>query len=237
MEDWFTRKYDGDYSPELSEKVRSTFNNSASLTEAFFGLHAQFDMLIEEYDVFLGDGEKQAFSVEWTAFSILEAVDEATDLAKKQNSPAWPALMSIAAAMRAMVRTVPIMPSTEFEQNEGEGIPPGLYALTQNEAVRPVDLVVAAIAEDLSSATLVNSAVMAERARCESFVKDRIKDVLGDKDPDDLDSANGWAYEQFERVRREISMETEDETESFSGAAEESAGDSDVDPPSSGVGA
>lgn len=204
--DYYTRKYEDAYSVELTERVRATFEGNDSITEAFFALHSQFDSLIEEHDVFLNDGEHQVQD-DWTPELVIAAVDEAATLARQQNSPAWPALTAIAVAMRCMVRTACIMPETEFKQDEAEGIPPGLFALMQKEDARPIDLVVSAIAEDMSKDSLVNAAVLAERARCEAFVKDRIDDLLVGRPPEDLGSEEGWFYEQLERVRSEIACE------------------------------
>lgn len=240
---WFTREIERAYNPVLIERIQKHFGGSVALTEAFCALHGQFDMLIDEFDVFLGDGEKQT-QEDWRPEGVLEAVDEAAKLARDQNSPVWPHLAAIATSMRAMFRVVPIMPSTEFKQDEAEGVPPGLFALLQKKDARPVDLVVAAVSDDFSSDALVGSAVLAERARCESVVKDRIKDLFGDDKLEDLDSEEGWVYEQLERARSEIARDQEEAAqEDFGGdlveqrteLAEEAADSGEIDPPSSGA--
>ncbi len=206
VEDHYIRTYEDVYSVELVEQVRSLFEGDAPLTEAFFALHGQLDMLVEEHDVRLSDGEKQVQD-NWNPELVLEAVDEVVMLAKQQNSPAWPSIMAIAAAMRVIVRTVPIMPPTEFPQDEAAGIPPGLFALMQREDTRPFEFAVAAVSNDLPPESMVGAAVLAERVRCEAAVKERIKDVAGDKSPDELDPEVGWTYEQLERARAEIACE------------------------------
>lgn len=205
-EDYYTRKYEGDYSVELTEKVRAHLNDDPATTEAFFALHAQLDMLVEEHGVFLHDGEHQVQD-DWTPDLVLMAVDEASALARQQNSPAWPAMTAIASAMRIMIRTASVVPSTEFKQDESAGVPPGLYALIQKEDCRPIDIAFAALVGDVSEESVLASAVAAERARCESHVKDRIEDLLVGRQPDELGSEEGWCYEQFERVRSEIACE------------------------------
>ena len=235
MENWFTRKYEGDYSVDLIEKVRALFEGSESITEAFFALHGQFDMLVEEHSVFLGDGEHQVQD-NWTPDLVLAAVDEAVSIARQQNSPAWPALMAIATSMRVMIRTASVMPSTEFKQDEAEGISPGLFALMQKEDARPFDFAVAAVSDDLSADSMVGAAVFAERARCEAIMKERIEDLVGGREIDDLKPEEGWAYEQFERARTEITKELDQAVEQTDEARrdEEDPG-ADVDPPSSGM--
>jgi len=212
VENWFTRKYEGDYSAELVEMTLGLFEGNAAITEAFFALHGQFDMLIEEHEIFLNEGEHQ-IQHEWTPELVLAAVDEAVAIARKGNSPAWPTLMAIASAMRVMIRTIPVMPSTEFKQDEAAGIPAGLFALMQKEDARPFEFAVAAMSGDLSPDSMIAAAVTAERVRCESIVKERITDVVGGRSIDDLKSEEGWAYEQFERARAEIMCEAEAETE------------------------
>lgn len=206
MEDHFIRTYEGVYSGDLVEHVRSIFEGDAPLTEAFFALHGQIDMLVEEHDIRLSDGEKQVQD-NWTPELVLDCVDEVVLLAKQQNSPAWPSIMAIASAMRVIVRTVPIMPPTEFPQEEGAGIPPGLFALMQREDTKPFEFAVAAVSGDLSPESMVGAAVLAERVRCETAVKERIKDVVGTGSPEDLGSEEGWTYEQLERARAEIACE------------------------------
>lgn len=205
VDDHFTRMFEDAYSLGLVEAVRYLFDDNAALTEAFFALHGQFDMLIEAHDVSLHDGEKQVQD-DWKPDLVLEAVDEAVTLARSQNSPAWPALMAIASAMRVMVRTASIIPSTEFKQDEAEGIPPGLFKLLQSEEVRPFDFAVAAVSGDMSMESMIHAAVVAERGRCESVVKDRIKDLFGREEPnvDDLNQTDAWMHEQLERVRSEV---------------------------------
>lgn len=206
MEDHFIRTYEGVYSVDLVEQVRSLFEGDAPLTEAFFALHGQLDMLVEEHDIRLNDGEKQVQD-NWNPELVLDCVDEVVLLAKQQNSPAWPAIMAIASAMRVIVRTTPIMPPTEFPQEEGAGIPPGLFALMQREDTRPFEFAVAAVSNDLPPESMIGAAVMAERVRCEAAVKERIKDIVGTGTPEDLGSGEGWTYEQLERARAEIACE------------------------------
>lgn len=183
MEDtYFTRKAEDIYGPQTIKETEAHFGDEA-VTEVFFSVSAQIDMLVEEAEVDVWQAEFRDLADEdWTLAKVLDAADEIAKLAHQQKSRVWPAITSLAAAMRAMVRTARLAPAESFgEVKKDEGImPPGLVAVTANEDTKPLDLVVAAVAEDLGPGTATATAVASERETCIALVKAQIEKTLGE---------------------------------------------------------
>jgi hypothetical protein len=205
METYFTRLCEDIYTSRFVDSVVEYFGGKDSIAEAFFSIRAQMNVIVDEHEIALWDAEKQN-QQDWTLDTALDAADEIAMLAHKQNSPAWPALHSLAGCMRAMVRSQGIAPVTHFKQSEKDGITTGFARLLVRDDIRPVDLVFASVAGDSDPAMPLSVAAAAERDACREVVEKHLKRILGDdkSDPSELASEDQWAYGLIADVRDDI---------------------------------
>lgn len=112
MEAYFTRKY-GDFYGEAVIAYLLEHLDGEAITEAFFAVHAQVDMLVEEGAISLVDGEYSGRS-EWTAEQILLANEEVAAIARRANSPMLVAIEKLVACMRRIYETAHLAPAADF---------------------------------------------------------------------------------------------------------------------------
>lgn len=123
FDNYFMRVYESGYGDKVIEETEGVLGSEVAV-EAFFALHAQIDLLIEECDVDVYGATYQSYERDdWTLARVLDAQDEKAALAKKGNNQAWMAIAAIAAAMRTMVVTAVIAPRTTFTSIQGVSTP------------------------------------------------------------------------------------------------------------------
>lgn len=114
FDNYFMRLYESGYGDRVIEETQEVLGYEVS-TEAFYALHAQIDLLVDECDIDTYGATYQSYDRDdWTLARVLDAQDEKAALAKKGNSQVWMAIGAISAAMRAMVVTAVIAPRTTF---------------------------------------------------------------------------------------------------------------------------
>ncbi len=203
VEPYFTRLCEDIYDGRFVESVVDFFG-SESIAEAFFSIRAQMNTIVDEHEVELWDAEKQR-QEEWTLDRVLEAADEFVLLAHKQNSPAWPALGSLAACMRSMVRSRGLAPVTHFKPSAKDDITAGFARLLVREDIRPADLLLATVACDSDPGMPLAVTATAERDACREIVEKHMKTIMGDKDdPAELGEVEAVTYAALETVRDDI---------------------------------
>lgn len=213
LDTYYTRQAEDIYGREAVEATGSYFGNEA-VTEAFFSAAAQIDMLVDEAEVNVWEAEfRDIPEHEWTLEKILLAAEEITALAHAQKSPAWPAIASFAACMRTMVHSAPIAPSETFVEmmKKNEKVAPGVFAIAEREDMRPMDLLVATVAEELGPGTATAAAVASERETCISFVEAQIEKEIGEgKRTEDLEREKEDLECQIVELEGDLAIDDED---------------------------
>ena len=116
QEAYFTRKYEGVYGSGITERFREVFESEA-ITETFFAVAAQIDLLVEEGQISLASGQYYNKS-DWTVDEVLLAGDEVAAIARAEKSPMLVAIEKLVACMRRMYETAHLAPAGDFRDTD-----------------------------------------------------------------------------------------------------------------------
>ncbi len=118
QEAYFTRRYEDIYGADVVASLVERLGGEA-VGEAFFAVHAQIDLLVEEGEIPVADGQYYNKN-DWTTNDVLRAQDEVAAIARKGNHPMFLALEALSACMWKLHDLAPLAPSTSFGGQAGD---------------------------------------------------------------------------------------------------------------------
>lgn len=118
QEAYFTRKYEDTYGADVVAALVERLGGEA-IGEAFFAVHAQIDLLVDEGEIPVADGQYYNKN-DWTTGDILRAQDEVAAIARKGNHPMVLAIEALAACMWKMHDLAPLAPTSSFGGRDDE---------------------------------------------------------------------------------------------------------------------